>query len=127
MIRNETPKYIKALFPDFEFEHFPTELCNVPNLREAGVLDSGATFLCVMATPGHTTLSILPLHPYVAADLDGTPGAHWGWTDGMNWYDHKDRSVHRDDTRVVAWRRLPDDKADNPFDLVDWVDPDPDL
>lgn len=30
----------------------------------------------------------------------------YGWTDGHNWYDHFERSIHEDPERVVAWKRV---------------------
>lgn len=104
---------IKEMFPDFENVEFPAALCNVRNVREPEVMDSEALFLCVLVDMRFPTqFRAEHLHPYTAVDVhgygaEGVRGAVlYGWTDGNNWYDHQDNSVHEDDERVVAWKRI---------------------
>lgn len=103
---------ILALFPNFETEVFPAGLCTVPNDREDTVLDSppSARFLCVLVDcrwPRECTVKVL--RPYTADDVfvTGNKAYLYGWVDESgNYVDHKERSVHGDDCRVVAWRPM---------------------
>lgn len=114
------------LFPEFETdsENFPAALCTKPNSDEKDVLDSDALFLCVIVDPYHPVrFEVKILSPYTCKDLDpieGSDGVLYGWTDGPNTVDHKDRSVHLDNARVVAWKQVEQDSFDFPMWKDEW-------
>jgi len=53
------------------------------------------------------TARMIVAFPYTFTD---NSGVLWGWTSekGRQYYDHKTRSIHDDDERVVAWTRVPE-------------------
>ena len=109
------------LFTTFEFTTFPEESCTVPNPREPDVHGSTARYLCVVVDdrwPNQCQLRVLS--PYIAKDLDSDE-ILYGWTDGDGYVDHKERSIHDDHERVVAWDKI--EQEDPNFLLLGLSDP----
>ena len=98
-------KIIKA---KWERRKFPQDLCVVPSPREPEVLSPPPTegwFLCMLENqewPNQVEFRVL--HPYTCPDVDKPSYTLFGWADqDGNFWDHKTRAIHLDDTRVVAW------------------------
>lgn len=90
----------------FETGAFPEESCTVPYPHEPGILESPDEYLCALANPLlHDQLELRVLRPYTAPELNN-PEILYGWTDGINVFDHYKRSIHRDSCRVIGWRKL---------------------
>lgn len=105
---------------NFETNAFPEHLCTLQNPRETGVRDSDRAFLCILHDPrGSGECRLKVLMPYTAEPLDEDESdLLYGWTDGPNVYDHKEREVHGDVERVVAWAELPEDTTVENFDYL---------
>lgn len=108
------------LLNGFNTGDFPWHLCTIQNEREPDVLDSDAIFLVVLvskSTPHY--FRVEQARPYTAKDLEDPNRIFYGWasvqTDG--WFDHKERPIHEDDERVVAWKRV-----DEPVDFFKGVE-----
>lgn len=94
------------MFDDFETKIFPVESCTKKNLREGELMDSDDVFLCVIVDhrwPDECKLE--HLHPYIVKDGNQIL---YGWArirfDG--YVDHCINSIHEDDARVVAWKKV---------------------
>lgn len=94
------------MFDDFEKTDFPVKSCTKKNPREKGLMDSDDLFLCVVVDrrwPDECKL--MHLRPYTAKDgkklLYG-----WAETNTDGYIDHYVNSIHGDDQRVVAWKRV---------------------
>jgi len=97
------------LFDNFETKQFPEELCTIENVHEPEVHDCNVPFVCVIVDERFShQCRIEVLFPYTAKDLDSDE-LLYGWTDGDRWVDHKDKTIHLDNDRVVAWMKI--DKA----------------
>jgi hypothetical protein len=111
---------LEAVLRGFDDTEFPVDLCTIQNTREPEVFDSDprVSYLCVlMDKRWPDRLELLTLRPYTAKDPE-TKEILYGWTDGDAVFDHYERSIHRDDRRVVAWR-----KFSNPvFGPENWPD-----
>lgn len=97
------------MFNDFETVHFPVNSCNVRNPREPGVQDSLEVYLCVIVDkrfPDECRLEYL--RPYIAEDPDEEDPILYGWAsiNSDRWVDHCTKSIHEDDARVVAWKKV---------------------
>jgi hypothetical protein len=96
----------------WETEAFPESDCVHPCPREEGILEGKSLYLCVVVDHrfGDTAHLILA-YPYTCPALpENGGGTLWGWSSqgSKQWYDHKTRSIHDDDERVVAWTRVAD-------------------
>ena len=96
------------MFDDFETEKFPKESCTIQNAREKEVKDSpeGEVYLCVVVDKRFPNQCRLEhLRPYTAKNgrklLFG-----WAQIDFDGFVDHITNSVHQDDQRVVAWKKV---------------------
>jgi hypothetical protein len=102
------------LFHNFETEVFPEHECTIENEAERDILDSGQRYLCVVVDerfPSECVLRVLT--PYTADDPDSQERL-FGWTncaDGGEWFDHRERAIHCDHTRVMAWKKI-DEEVD---------------
>lgn len=92
----------------WETEAFPESECVHPCPREAGIMEGKSLYLCVLVDQRFDDSACLVLaFPYIFTEDDGN--VLWGWSSQGNkqWYDHKTRSVHGDNERVIAWSRVP--------------------
>ena len=109
------------MFDDFTTYPFPAEDCTRPNEREPEVRDSDVAYLCVLVDSRFKHEARLKvLYPYTCPDTDDKELILYGWTDGSNVYDHKERSIHEDRERVVAWKKVDTETDFNEMFKVDW-------
>lgn len=103
---------LRQMLAGFETQTFPSGSCTRQNAREPEVFDSEESYLCLVVDvrwPAEGHLRVL--HPYTARDPE-TRELLFGWTDGQNYVDHIERSIHEDHARVYAWVRWEGDPPD---------------
>lgn len=96
------------LFGFFERNEFPASVCTVQNPREPEVMDAPTeeVYLCVVVDRRWPTQCRLEhLRPYTAKDGDEVL---FGWLriDFDGYINHATKSIHLDNERVVAWKRV---------------------
>lgn len=95
------------MFPDFETEAFPQGDCVEQNPREAEVMDSATMYLCVVVDSRfRSECRVVPLRPYTCSTEGGTVLFGWVTLNGDQYVDHRERSIHDDHERVVAWKKI---------------------
>lgn len=105
-------------FNEFEQEHFPVEECTKQNSRESDVFDGVNNYLCVCADSRFPyKLRLASMKPYCCKH-EGQVSYGWTSDETGGFIDHKDKPVHVDPERVIAWKRI----ADVPLFEITWDD-----
>lgn len=95
------------IFQGFERTVFPESECTIPNAREPEVKDSDSVYLCVVVDDRFSRIELMFLHPYTAVHCeDGTTLYGWARISRDNYVDHCTRTIHCDNERVVAWKKV---------------------
>ena len=90
----------------WETKKFPVEVCTEPHQGEKGVFDSKVPYFCVLFNPKWSEQFMVKyLFPYVCKE---GKKLFYGWVDSDgNYCDHKEKAIHGDDEKVVAWKKAP--------------------
>lgn len=102
----EWTAFISNISSSFETKKFPAESCIKPSPHEEGCMDSEEIYLCVIVDRHYPSQCRMEhLRPYTAKDGRMTL---YGWSrmDFDGYIDHVTRSIHDDDERVVAWKKV---------------------